>query len=83
MIFKTILSLLFLIMFMCVGLLIFGAGVMMFLDLNGIIDAPFKYEGEVYSAAIYALIGLAWSGFCIFKLVRSIRNIKAERNSRM
>ena len=60
--------------FVCAGLAIAGLGLVMFLHLNNVIEAPFSFEGGMYSAVMYTIIGVVWTSIIIFLIVKSINS---------
>ena len=83
-IFKYVVALIFQIVFFCAGLLILSGGIMIFLDMNGIIESPIGYDEGVYTATIYSVVGFIWSiivGVLLSKTIRtliSLKNTKEE-----
>ena len=76
---KYVIATIIQIIMFCFGFVILASGIMMFLDLKGIIKSPIDYDGGFYTATMYTLVGLAWS---IFVLVIFVKSIKAWINKK-
>ena len=73
--FRNVFLIIIYVVFLLFGLFILSAGIMVFLDLNGIIEAPFGYDGGVQTALIYTLVGIFWTGFIGFAMFKTIRGM--------
>lgn len=67
---KEIVAFLFMIIFTIFGFFILGVGVVMVLDMQGIMKAPFKYEG---GTVVYLIVGVVWTIFMLRILIKSIK----------
>ena len=77
---QCILVLMLKMVFFCAGLLILTGGIMVILDMNGIIESPIGYENGVYTATIYTVVGLIWSIATGIGLFRSFKKIFNSKN---